>query len=111
MVLKTEISNLVKRFNAKNKSAKARLIDSDVKSARILFTIKDGLDKKHCFEEFSNLMTHLTGKNVICAVERDDDKATEATFTLGDESPADKILKILLEYSEGTPPVNDFEDD
>ncbi len=110
MVIKTELGALVKKFNASSKGVKAKLADSTIDTIKVSFS--GDISKESGFaEKFLEMIEGMTGKATSIKQVAEGKKEKEVTYVLGDESPADKILNILMKYNEGTPPVQDeFED-
>ena len=106
MVIRAELLGIVKEFN-KSHGGKAKLVESRMKKVKVAFSAVN--DKG--MEDFRELLKQRTGRDFVVKESVKSGTALVVTYIMGEEGPADKILEILKEYEEGTPPrTEEFED-
>ncbi|MBI4170063.1 MAG: hypothetical protein HY514_00045 [Candidatus Aenigmarchaeota archaeon] len=106
MVIKAEVLEVIDAFNQSNHGIRAKLFDSGIDYAKILFfgifCHKTG--DCHTFPAFRELLEAKLNRAVsIKESVRIRPDQHRIAYIIGEEKPADKILKVLHQYEEGTP--------
>ena len=114
MVIKSEVLEVVKEFNKSNRGIKAKFLDSGIGHVKIEFSgiFCRKTEDCHEFPGFKELLEAMVKQPVnVSESVRTGEESHRVTYTIGQEDPAEHILKILNRYEEGTPPKGrEFED-
>lgn len=104
MVVRSAVLDVVREFNRMRADVSAEVLGADGSDIKVVFS---GPYCAACSGEFPDFRELLEAKLlqpvVVKSVEKTGAQEYNIVYALSSESPADKIIKVLRQYEEGTP--------
>ncbi len=114
MVIKSEVLEVIGEFNRSNRGVKAKFMGSGIDYIKIGFSgiFCRKTNDCHEFPGFRELLEAKIKQPVkVSESVRTGEETHRVTYSIGEEDPAEEIVKLLHKYEEGTPKRGeDFED-